>query len=169
MATEQSTRTSTDIDRSEALWAAVDMICGTSSGTITEEEPAAEEEIAEEDTSVEEVKEVEEDTTIPSSDKEIKYKGRYESTYQGSTDSEGDFELYIFPDGSATARWRKDDTTFWQSVYGKHHNNNYFELIVNDSVHLTGNFNEDTAYGCTVRLDGVDSGSSLCFNAKNVK
>ena len=163
LATEQSTRTSADVDRSEALWAAVDVICGTSSGTVSEEEPAeeaAEEEIAEEDASAEEAAEVEE---------EIKYEGRYTSTSQGSTDSEGDFELYIFPDGSATGKWRKDDTTFWQSVYGKHYNNNYFDLTVNQTVHLTGNFNEDTAYGCTVRVDGVDSGSSLCFNAKNVK
>jgi len=46
MATGQSTRTSADVDRSEALWAAADMICGSSTGSITEEEPA--EEITEE-------------------------------------------------------------------------------------------------------------------------
>jgi hypothetical protein len=161
MATEQSTRTSADVDRSEALWAAVEMVCGSSSGSITEEAPV-------EETAEEEIVE-EEEVIKPSSNKEIKYEGRYTSTSQGSTESEGDFELYIFPDGSATGKWRKDDTTFWQSVYGTHVNNNYFDLTVNETVHLTGNFNEDSAQGCTVRVDGVDSGSSLCFNAKNVK
>jgi len=168
MATEQYTRTSADVDRSEALWAAVSMICGSSSGSVSEEAPA--EEIAEEDASAEEAAEVEEEeTTIPPSNKELVYEGRYISKIQGATDSEGEFILYIFPDGSATGKWRKDDTTFWQSVYGKHLNNNYFDLTVNETVHLTGNFNEDSAQGCTVRVDGVDSGSSLCFNAKNVK
>ena len=161
MAEEQSTSSSADLDRSEALWEAVNMICGSSSGSVSEE--ATEEEIVEEVVEAEE-----EEVTTPSSNKEMEYEGRYIITFQGDTDSEGDFVLYIFTDGSATAKWRKDDTTFWQSVYGKHYNNGSFDIEVNQHVRLKGTFNEDWAEGCTERVDGSNSESSFCFNAEIV-
>ena len=152
------------------------MICESSSGSVTEEAPAeeiAEEEIAEEDASEEVEEEIdeaeEEDLITPSSDKELVYEGRYISKFQGATDSEGDLVLYIFVDGSATAKWRKDDTTFWQQVSGKHFNNNSFDLKVNENVSLKGSFDESFAEGCTKRNDGSDSGTSLCFDAERVR
>jgi hypothetical protein len=67
MATDQSTSTSEGVDRSQALWAAVNMICGSSSDSSSVETP-------EEETAVEAV-EAEEGSS--------EYTGSYEGLYEG--------------------------------------------------------------------------------------
>ena len=78
MATEQSTRTSADVERSEALWAAVDMICGTSSDSASGETP--EEETAEE--------------AVEAEEGSSEHTGSYEGLYEG--------ELKVHKEGTET-------------------------------------------------------------------
>ncbi len=90
---------------------------------------------------------------VPTPTGEYHYQGSYTSTTGNCVDS-GEFALHLYPDGNATARWRKTadscsenfrPSSFWNSSYGSHQDGE-FEIPFNTLFTLEGSYDE---YGMT--------------------